>query len=37
MMLLMFLAEGNTVFTLKRWIVSMFGVAAYLIAVEYAD
>lgn len=37
LMLLMFLAEGNKVFTLMLWIVSMFGVAAYLIAVEYAD
>ena len=37
LMLLMFLAEGNKVFTLMLWIASMFGVAAYLIAVEYAD
>lgn len=37
LMLLMFLAEGNKVFTLMLWIVSMFGVASYLIAVEYAD
>ena len=37
LMLLMFLAEGNKVFTLMLWILSMFAVAAYLIAVEYAD
>lgn len=37
LMLLMFLAEGNKVFTLMLWILSMFVVAAYLIAVEYAD
>ena len=37
LMILMFLAGGNKVFTLLLWIVSMFGVAAYLIAVEYAD
>ena len=37
LMLLMFLAEGNKVFTLMLWIFSMFAVAAYLIAVEYAD
>ena len=37
LMLLMFLAGGNKVFTLVLWIVSMFGVAAYLIAVEYMD
>ena len=37
LMLLMFLAEGNKVFTLMLWILSMFTVAAYLIAVEYAD
>lgn len=36
-MLLMFLAQGNKVFTLMLWIFSMFAVAAYLIAVEYAD
>ena len=36
-MLLMFLAGGNKVFTLMLWILSMFAVAAYLIAVEYAD
>ena len=37
LMLLMFLARGNKVFTLMLWIFSMFAVAAYLIAVEYAD
>lgn len=37
LMLLMFLAEGNKVFTLMLWILSMFAVTAYLIAVEYAD
>ncbi len=37
LMVLMFLAEGNKVFTLMLWIISMFAVAAYLIAVEYAD
>ena len=37
LMLLMFLAQGNKVFTLMLWIFSMFTVAAYLIAVEYAD
>ena len=37
LMLLMFLAKGNKVFTLMLWILSMFTVAAYLIAVEYAD
>ena len=37
LMLLMFLAEGSKVFTLMLWILSMFTVAAYLIAVEYAD
>lgn len=36
-MLLMFLADGNKVFTLMLWILSMFAVAAYLIAVEYMD
>lgn len=36
-MLLMFLAGGNKVFTLMLWILSMFAVAAYLIAVEYMD
>lgn len=37
LMLLMFLAGGNKVFTLMLWILSMFAVAAHLIAVEYAD
>ena len=37
LMLLMFLAGGNKVFTLMLWILSIFAVAAYLIAVEYAD
>ena len=37
LMLLMFLAQGNKGFTLMLWIFSMFAVAAYLIAVEYAD
>lgn len=37
LMLLMFLADGNKVFTLMLWILSMFAVAAYLIAVEYID
>ena len=36
-MILMFLAGGNKVFTLMLWILSMFAVAAYLIAVEYMD
>ena len=31
LMLLMFLAEGNKVFTLMLWILSMFAVAALLI------
>lgn len=37
LMLLMFLADGNKVFTLMLWILSMFAVSAYLIAVEYMD
>ena len=37
LMLLMFLAESNKVFTLILWIVSMFALAAYLIGVEYMD
>ena len=37
LMILMFLAGGNKVFTLVLWILSMFAVAAYLIAVEYMD
>ena len=37
LLILMFLAGGNKVFTLMLWILSMFAVAAYLIAVEYMD
>lgn len=37
LMLLMFLSQGNKIFSLMLWILSMFAVAAYLIAVEYAD
>lgn len=37
LLLLMFLAEGNRVFTLILWIVSMFALSAYLIGVEYMD
>ena len=37
LMLLMFLAEDNKVFTLILWILSMFALAAYLIGVEYMD
>lgn len=37
LMLLMFLSQGNKIFALMLWIFSMFAVAAYLIAVEYAD
>ena len=37
LMLLMFLAEGNRVFTLILWILSMFALSAYLIGVEYMD
>ena len=37
LMLLMFLAEGNKVFTLILWILSMFALAAYLIGVDYMD
>ena len=37
LMLLMFLADGNKVFSLMLWILSMFAVAAYFIAVEYMD
>ena len=33
----MFLSGGNKVFTLVLWILSMFAVAAYLVAVEYMD
>lgn len=35
LLLLMFLAEGNKVFTLILWILSMFALSAYLIGVEY--
>ena len=35
--LLLFLSEGSRVIFLLLWIVSMFGIAAYLIAVEYID
>ncbi len=37
LMVLMFLSNGNRVITLMLWIFSMFTLAAYLIAVEYAD
>ncbi len=37
LLLLMFLAEGNRVFTLILWILSMFALSAYLIGVEYMD
>lgn len=37
LLLLMFLAEGNKVFTLILWILSMFALSAYLIGVEYMD
>lgn len=37
LMLLMFLSQGNKIFSLMLWIFSMFAVAAYLIAVEYTD
>ena len=37
LMILMFLAGGNKVFTLILWILSMFALAAYLIGVEYMD
>ncbi len=37
LLLLMFLAEGNKVFTLILWILSMFALSAYLICVEYMD
>ena len=36
-LVLLFLSEGSRVIFLLLWIVSMFGIAAYLIAVEYAD
>ena len=34
-LVLLFLSEGSRVIFLLLWIVSMFGIAAYLIAVEY--
>lgn len=37
LMLLMFLSQGNKIFSLMLWTFSMFAVAAYLITVEYAD
>lgn len=37
LLLLMFLAEGNRVYTLILWILSMFALSAYLIGVEYMD
>lgn len=37
LLLLMFLAEGNRVFTLILWILSMFALSAYLIGMEYMD
>lgn len=37
LLLLMFLVEGNRVFTLILWILSMFALSAYLIGVEYMD
>ncbi len=37
LLLLMFLAEGNRIFTLILWILSMFALSAYLIGVEYMD
>lgn len=36
-LVLLFLSEGSRVIFLLLWIVSMFGIAAYLIAVEYTD
>lgn len=36
-LVLLFLSEGSRVIFLLLWIVSMFGIAAYLIAVEYID
>ena len=36
-LVLLFLSEGSRVIFLLLWIVSMFGIAAYLIAVEYVD
>lgn len=36
-LVLLFLSEGSRVIFLLLWIMSMFGIAAYLIAVEYID
>lgn len=36
-LVLLFLFDGSRVIFLLLWIVSMFGIAAYLIAVEYVD
>lgn len=36
-LVLLFLSDGSQVIFLLLWIVSMFGIAAYLIAVEYVD
>ena len=36
-LVLLFLSDGSRVIYLLLWIVSMFGIAAYLIAVEYVD
>lgn len=36
-LVLLFLSEGSRVIFLLLWIVSMFGIAAYLIALEYID
>lgn len=36
-LVLLFLSEGSRVIFLLLWIVSMFSIAAYLIAVEYID
>ena len=36
-LVLLFLSEGSRVIFLLLWIVSMFGIAAYLIAVEYIE
>ena len=36
-LVLLFLSEGSRAIFLLLWIVSMFGIAAYLIAVEYID
>ena len=36
-LVLLFLSDGSRVIFLLLWIVSMFGIAAYLVAVEYVD